>query len=482
MARTSHTLSVNMEGFSGGLNKDADVARLEPDETPELLNGLIGLRGEVYKRPGYSQFDTNLAGQIEHLNSWRAADGSEYLMAIESDGDVHFTQDTTQAFTSTGTNLGVGGSATRHPIGFTTANGFLYFGSRRGHDTKKFDGVTVTNVAAIPSAQHLLWRYEQLFVSNIAGSPSQMQISLELDPEDFATEPAIFQFDVDDGDEIRAMVPSGEDLLIFKDHSIHTFTGKVRSDFAKYRLDSLRGTVSPLTVKQVRGLIIFFDRDTGVWAWDGAQFALISEKINEYILNNVTYDHAYVASAYVRRDAYILSLPWQTAQSNQRTFVYSTLTNSWTEWDYGVWDATQHASRQFAGSPRGQVGVYETWIGSDDDGSSIPFTFKTPWMHPGGTGAKARLRRIEMNMTATAATVDVDLFQDYFTAIVQNRQFTADNPNGATETDLIKNLDGWGGRAAALQLQITTDDMSPIQLNNLSAIFSVNRDRMGEHV
>lgn len=481
MSRVSSLVVVQMDGFTGGLNKDADVARLEDNETPEALNVTIGLRGEIQKRTGYTRFDTNLANQITHLWSWKDGSARDWLMATDINGQIRYAQDTNQAFIDSTKNLGVGGSAARHPIGWAVAQGNIYISSRRGHNSLKWNGTTWTDVPTVPKAQFLRWRFEQLFAANIAGNPSQLQVSLELTPEDFTTEPAIFEFDKADGTEIRQIAASGDDLLVFKDHSIYIFSGRVRSDFAQYKLDSLRGTYSPRTVKQVRGLLIFYDRDTGVWAWDGSQFTLISEKINQYLLNNVTYDAAYVALGHSYRDSYILSVPWQDGQTNQRSFVFSTLTNSWTEWDYGAWDAESHVNHSFIASPRGGNGIYEGG-GSSDDGSPIQLRFRTPWLTPGGPGAIARLRRLEANVVSNEGEVSVDLAQEYDPTPVVSRVMTAGNPNKLVDASVIKNLDGWGNRADAHQFVFHSLDALPFQLNAAHAIFSINGDVLGEHV
>ena len=333
----------------------------------------------------------------------------------------------------------------------------------------------------MPKCQFLIWRFEQLFAANISQAASQLQVSLEGNPEDFATNAAVYSFDKDDGDEIRGMAPSGDDLLIFKDHSIHIFSGKVRSDFNRYRLDSLRGTFSPGTIKQVRGLLIFLDRDTGVWSWDGSQFTLISEKINQYLLDNLTYNFAFTAAAHVRRDRYFLSVPWQGSTTNQRTFVYSTLTNSWTEWDYGVWDAINHVNRELIGGPRGQAGVWEA-EGSSDGGNPILVKFKTPWMKPAGLGGTSRLRRVESLLKRTNCALDISVRQEYDDNILLSRSFVTDNTVKPSESDVLICLDGWPGRADAHQLEFSSNDELPLQINMIEALFSVNRDRYGETV
>jgi hypothetical protein len=437
----------------------------------------------VIKRNGYERFDAALSTVITHLQSWRDSAARSWLVAIDEAGQIRHSQDSSQTFNDSGQNIGNGGSAIRHPVGRAVANGSLYITSRRGHNTLKWTGSAWSSLTTVPKAQFAEWRFEQLFLANIAGAPSQLRISIELNPEDFTTEPATIDIESDDGTEIRGLAPSGDDLLIFKDHAIHIFSGKTRSDFQKYRLDSLRGTYSPRTIKQVRGLLIFFDRDTGVWAWDGSQFTLISEKINQYLLDNITYDYAWVAAGYVRRDQYVLSVPWQGGTVNQRSFVYSTLTNSWTEWDFGGYDAEAHLNHTYIAGPRNAVGVYRTDTGHLDNGTPIECRFRTSWMLPGGPGSLARLRRLETSMKASGADLSVTLYHDYdMGQALVTRNFSADDPNRVAEFDLIKNLDGWGGRADAHQLEFVNNDDKELQINAMNAIFTVNRDTLGEHV
>jgi hypothetical protein len=484
MARKAGYEIVAMNGYPGGLNKDAHVGRLEPTELPEALNVDIGLRGEVVKRKGYERFDTNLTTNIRDMHSWTTTSGVNVLVAVDSTGQVWWAEGSDTAFTNSGKNVGTGGSHIKHPLGFAVANGSLYITSRRGPDNMKWagPGQSWVDVPGMPKAQFAQWRFDQLFLANIAGKPSQMQVSLEFAPQNFTDEPAIFEFESEDGTEIRGLQPSGDDLLVFKDHAIHIFSGRVRSDFNKYRLDSLRGTVSPRTIAQVRGIIIFLDRDTGVWAWDGQQFTLISEKINRYLLDNMTYTHAFIANGNVRRDQYHLSVPWQGSTTNQHMFIYSTLTNTWTEYDFGVWDSGPHESRDYIAGPRGAVGVYKAREGQFDDGAPIAMRWRTPWLTPAGPGGHARLRRLETNMVASGAEVSVTLFHEYDNNPILSRSFIADNPNKATDIGMIKNLDGWGGLADAHQLEYFSDDDKDVQVNSAHALFTVRIDALGEHV
>ena len=483
MARVPKQVVVGMEGFFGGLNKDADRTRLLPVELSDALNVNIGLRGEAQKRGGFVRHDSNLAGsKIISMFPWKDETGVEYLIAIGQGGTIWRTNNAARAFADTGQDLGaVWNTAAAYPVGYAAAKGNLYISTRRsGIPTKKFTGTAWSNVSAVPQGQHLRWRFEQLFVANLPGATSQMKISVPLQPENFVDTPAVIDFESEDGTEIRGLISSGDDLMVFKDHAIHILTGKVRADFAKYRLDSLRGTVSPKTVKQIRGLVIFFDRDTGVWSWDGQAFTLISEKLNNYILDNHNYNRAWVAAGHVRRDQYYLTVPWGESQMPNRTFVYSTLTNTWTEWDIGWTDAQRHMNREFIAAPKNLGGIYEGPRGWKDNGQPYQVRIRTPWFQPAGPGAISRLRRVESSMSASNATVNVSLRHEYTPKPILTRTFVANNPDRTGEVDLIKNLDGWGKRADAHQIEYTTKDDKGFRLNGVQMVFTVNEDMLGE--
>ena len=485
MSRVAKRQLVTIGGYLGGLNKDADPTRLEANEMPEALNVNIGPRGEILKRGGFKRHDTNLTKRVVAMMNWRDTVSAEYLVCVLEDGAVWYTEDGGTTFTNSGENIGASfDNAVNYPVGFAAANGFLYISSRRGANVQRWAGGVGgwTNIPAMPKAQHLRWRFEQLYAANTTAEPSQLRISVPLAPEDFTTTPATFDFESDDGTEITGLASSGDDLMVFKDHAIHIFTGKVRSEFAKYRLDSLRGTVSPRSVKQVRGLICFFDRDTGVWAWDGQQFTQISEKINNYILNGQNYARAYMAASHVRRDLYYLTVCWGSSTIPNRTFVYSTLSNTWTEWDIGWFDANRHANKDMIGAIKNLPGIYEGPVGWLDNGVPYPVQFKTAWFLPGGPGSLARLRRVETSLRSTGAHVTMTLRQEYDEEPITIRSITANNPNKTNETDLIKNLDGFPRRADAHQLEFASLDDKNLQVNATNMVFTVNEDVLGEHV
>jgi len=474
--------ALQFNGFARGLNNHADSSRLENDELAHAMNVRLGPRGETQIRTGYSRFDDGTAtAEVSHLFRWRTFGGQDYLFVVDVDGSIR--AGSTVTFPDSLQSVPPGTNLQDFGVGMAGANKDAYLSSKTATAVVSFDGSNWAQIATIPVAKSLHHRHDRLFAVNTTDNPSRIFFSDFLDPEVFQAESWI-DLDPDDGFEINASAVFGDDLLLFKDRAIWKLSGRTPASFATYRVDSHRGTIAPRSLSQLRGRLVFMDRDTGVWAFDGANFELLSEPINDYLLENQDYDLGYLASAYVAVDRMYLSVPWKGG--GHHTFAYFADTGGWVEYDTGFEHAVFHTARRFHALP-GAVGVYE----NDPDSQLHPPSvtplvakFRTPWVRVGGPGLKARIRRIEMTVKATATTdFTVRMFRDFDgTVTYVERTFTGGPvPYIAAVTDEERVIasDGWGNRLHAIQFEIETND-APFQLNDMTVFYTGGVDVRGE--
>ena len=463
MPRKNPIKSIQLPGFVGGLNTDADPYQLETNESPDCLNVDFKFRGAVAKRKGYSAVSTTQTDQNVRLVSWEKQGGSEHLIAVDDQGDIwDYTSTPSEEITTWTAPT----DADDYHVGAAALGNKLYL-TRIDETPKSFDGTTFTSVLAtafdgtaarFPKAKHLATAHVRVFAANVDDSGtrhrSRLHWSEVLDAETWNAVDYI-DFDPDDGSEITALAPFGEEIVVFKNHSVHLLAGKSPDSFARYVVDHELGTVSPRSVVPMGARLIFFDRDKGVWGFDGSGFDLISEKINEYLLDGINYDQAHKASAFVYRTKLHLSVPWGTDTYCSRTFVWDERTGAWTQYDYGASDAAAFGGDVFAAGVRDNAGVVKLFDGLNDDGSAITAYVVTPWLAPEGPEAKSRIRRMDMAFTAATADVTVDMFRDFRTAAAYVSQTFTTTPGGSLWDTFQWDVDSWDG-AADQELLLTS--------------------------
>lgn len=341
--------------------------------------------------------------------------------------------------------------------------------------------VTSTQIEAddeFPVARFALSKHARMWVANITiGSddyPSRVLYSDVLKPEKWYSLNYL-DFNPADGQEITAFVEYGESILVFKNNNISILTGKTEESFAITMLDEAVGTVSPKSVAVVGAQAMFFDRDHGVWAFDGAQFTDASENIRDYLLDGINYDYAWSAAGFIRRNVYYLSVPWGSAKTPNRTFVYDMDGGLWYEWDFGFNQAAPLDGDWFA-AVDGLAGFAKLFTGTTDDGTAIDSYMTTGWNAPAGGGSQHRIRRLDASFAdeGTAQSVKVEAFKDYEAAAFHSETVVPD------DTALFQRIGGFGNkRWQQIKMKISSVSGSAWRLNRLSMRLTVGQRGRG---
>lgn len=462
MPKKTPIKTIQLPGFVGGLNTDADPYQLETNESPDCMNVDFLFRGAVAKRAGYASVSTTQTETNRRIYSWQKQGGTEYLITLDEAGDM-WDYTSTPAEETSWTDPT---TDDEEVMAIAALNNLLYM-TRLNISPKKWDGTTVTAItpttfdgtsSRFPEAMHLVSAHSRMFAANVDDGGtrhrSRLHFSNLLDPETWDAVDYI-DFDPDDGQEITAIEQFGEEIIVFKNHSVQLLAGKSPESFSRYVVDSQLGTVSPRAVVSMGAQLIFFDRDTGVWGFDGSGFNLLSEKINEYLLDGINYDAARFASAFVHRTSLYLSVPWGANDYPSRTFVWDSRTQAWSQYDYGIYDATLHDGAIYAAGVNDAAGVQQLFTGYNDDGAAVEAYVKTPWLAPEGPEAKSRIRRMDMAFSAATADVTVDMYRDFDTAAAYVSQTFTTDPGGSLWDTFKWDIDTWDG-ASDQELLLTT--------------------------
>ncbi len=473
MPRVDVYQALQFTGFQKGLNRNADSSRLEADELAVAQNVRLGPRGEVSKRSGYLRHDTNLTDEVEWLHPWRTPGGADFLIGVQSDGFIVHDDLLDGSFTNSGFNVGSQSVLQTYGVGIASATDKIYVSSKNIADVAAFDGAAWTAIPSIPKAKHLIHRHNRLFAINDFAKPSGIYFSELGTPEIFGSN-VIDDMDPDDGYEVNAAVVFGDDLVMFKDQAVWKLSGRNPASFALYRIDQLRGSVSHKSIAQLRGRLLFFDRNSGVWAFDGATFELLSQPINDAMLASMDYDNAYKVASYVGEDRYYMAVP--QAAGGFRTYVFFADSGGWTEYDTGFHDAIDYLNNRYQGVPNAD-GV---WVADPDTAtfppSGVPLEgkFRTGWFLVAGPGTRSRIRRLEMTVKGPLSSqFTVRLYRDFDpdTAYITKTFTTGVNVLNFDDEERRITSDGWGNKIHAFQIEFETDAL-PFQLNDFVVFFT----------
>lgn len=269
---------VTIRDFSTGLVTDRDSTLL-PDGASQDLQNVDVEDGSIRKRPGSIKLNSTALGAgeaVRLLHAYTDQSVTFWLLAVSSN-TIYKSNDGGNTF-----SVGTGGYGLSGTTRLQAVNGFgnAYFVSE-STNALEFNGTAFSQNTSIPLGAAVAFFAERLWVAQnsiIYGS----RVADDTDWVDDGVDDAdAFSGTVrnNDGYSIRAMVPFGSDLFIFKDFSIDRLI--LNSDgltFSLLPVTSNLGTSYPETVKVADNRIVWLGHD-GVYAYNGSTLQRISENI-----------------------------------------------------------------------------------------------------------------------------------------------------------------------------------------------------------
>ena len=287
MAKSDFQLEM-LQDFSGGLNLRSDQFNLAPSESPAMLNVDVDPRGGVKMRLGVNKRNTTALNQNVTGLSQYTPDGG-VARVICSYGTTVAESSVSDFTTLAGPSVANGDRM----YGQTTNSKF--YGVSGTNSSFVYDGTTASNLATnlngssgnYPIAKYTChWNNFAWTASSTEGGTAyknRVRWSKVNDPESWN------EFDYVDvnvgerGDELSAILPFADRLLIFKTNSIHALYGYGTDTFQLVALTQDVGSVSMSSpVSTPYGVYFWYDRQ-GVWLYDGQQFVWVFEKLQPAI-------------------------------------------------------------------------------------------------------------------------------------------------------------------------------------------------------
>jgi hypothetical protein len=284
--------TVIVNDFTGGLNYRADAFQLANNESPDMLNVDVDPRGGFSSRGGVIDYSTSAIGGISSLgfrpNKLFAWDGAYKHLLVAANDRVFWTANGTVSSSIATTNNPFGASFSSWAVG---ASSFVYIACGHSNQGHKWSGTVATALTAsgtgqwqdsyaaptgthMPKANLVATHIDRLWVAdtneNNVAYPNRVRFSHPAIAESWRESDYI---DVlGGGNGITALVPFGDQLLIFKRRSVFLLSGYDEETFQLVPISMEIGAANPQCVVATEQGVFFFSWPDGLFVFNGSGF------------------------------------------------------------------------------------------------------------------------------------------------------------------------------------------------------------------
>ena len=274
----------SIRDFTGGLNLTTDTFKLAENESPDVQNVDFDRRGGFQIRRGVAPFSTTTLGGIAPNAIWVYNYLGTVYTLVQIGANIY--QGTGTSWTVIGSGLG----SVTQAVQAVTFNNNSYW-VRGDADVVRSVGLTATTmgvafnntttpsvppIANVPRAEHIAVHSGYMWVANTWESgtnyPNRVRWSwantFDNSGENWDVDDYI---DIDDGkdsDEITAIVPHGDQLIVFKRNAIYVVYGYDGPSFTVTNISNTVGAVSRAATADTPAGLFFFDHANGINVYD----------------------------------------------------------------------------------------------------------------------------------------------------------------------------------------------------------------------
>ncbi len=224
--------------FTGGENRRVVSELIAPNQVQLALNCIISAEGALESRHGKTKINTaSLPSGIRAMWRWEKSDGTKYLTVVSANKVYSVEWDGSSTIATFGTAIKTLLSSTNKIRGCVWKDNLIL--SDGVNNPFRYDGTTCTDLGGTPPKFNIFCVYaSKLFVVDY-DNPSQIRVS---GLEDYDTWNALDVYNIrsNDGDEITALDPQSNGLMICKRNSTWALFG-----FDRYDIQISQGPVSP---------------------------------------------------------------------------------------------------------------------------------------------------------------------------------------------------------------------------------------------
>lgn len=431
----------SLRDFTGGLNLVSDTFRLAENESPDLLNVDLDRRGGFQVRRGvYPYSASSTTGTPNAIWNYNQA-GTNYAMfqvgtKVKYGTGTAWNSLTRLVGSVVWDDLGTADGSDVCPVTF---NNICYW-ARGDRNVVKWDGsanatvltsnfndTTTPTSGNIPRADHMAVHSGYLWVAGTWESgthyPNRVRWSwantFDNSGENWRSQDYI---DIDDGkdsDSITAIIPFGDQLIVFKRDSVYAVYGYSAESFSVVNISNVVGAVSHSAAMATPFGLFFFDHQVGLNVYNGSGIKWIFEQIwpamRDGSIPTSLIDN--VEIGFVENRLWV-SVPWADLPDTPRgaTFVLDPHLkqggSSWTKYDLQTGPfAKGHRSDTYLAYIYGSNKIfrldvqdqYYDYVGATPSVTPIYAYYRTKWIDLGEPAVKKRWRRTEALMQVDQA-------------------------------------------------------------------------------
>lgn len=276
----------SLRDFTGGLNLTTDAFKLAENESPDAQNVDFDRRGGFTLRRGVTPYSNTALSAAPNAVWLYNSSGTVYTM-VQIGAIVYYGTGTT--WTALGSNLG----SSTQTVEAVTFNNNSYW-VRGNANVVRSAGLTPTELNSsvafafndtgtptsgnVPRAEHIAVHSGFLWVANTWESgtnyPNRIRWSwantFDNSGENWRVNDYI---DIDEGkdsDKITAIVPHGDQLIVFKRNSVYVVYGYSKDSFSVVNVSNTVGAVSNAATVNTPAGLFFFDYKNGINVYDRA--------------------------------------------------------------------------------------------------------------------------------------------------------------------------------------------------------------------
>lgn len=453
--------------FTGGLNNNQQRQNLEPNETPDCMDVVFNNRGGFRTRRGFSTLTSasNLNGG--YIGGSFSA-GTEVLWGIGHGGGLWTYDGTTYTDVTTANSVD-----SNVVVKSAVWDDKLYFANWLSSSTllmRYWDGsslTTLTNTANndytaptggnAPLARHIANHSGHMFWADTTESAtryrSRLRFSHPLQPEDFADNDYFDIEPADQTDEITALVPFQNMMLVFKRKGVYGLYGYDRETFIVQRLSTQAGVSCREAVDTNSGIAYWWSLDGNVYAFNGSGIVPVGDRIKGIVNDGIT-----VTGCLTNRVRWIDNQLWVSLKKtggDRILFVYDPSVGqngAWTKFSFAptsmFWWKRSGAQSKIVFLKESSNYLYDM-SDPDKEGDTtgattavIPAYYKMAWYSALDTGLGKRWSRPTVTAASTAVGVlVVEVYHDFNEAVI-DRTLLMDVDG--TETGRMYWGDDWG--------------------------------------
>ena len=261
--------------FKGGLHTRIDPLLIQANESPSAQNVLFDEDDTLYKRLGYSEYATlPTTGAVLGAHEFTRSSGERWLV-VQISSSLYSSKDDGATWTTIKAGLSL-----INPINYTVYLDELWL--TNGFDNvMSYNGSIVTEYSFIPKGKYIITHFDQIFIGNILGEPSNVYFSAVFAGPKTAsgwTATNAFSFAKDDGDVITGLSSHRGNIVVFKNKSVWGILG-YGDNMDLFQYSKVYGCVSHRSIKEYKNDLIFLSKQ-GLCAFNGGDIKQIDRKID----------------------------------------------------------------------------------------------------------------------------------------------------------------------------------------------------------